>query len=550
VGDVRRARRARVLGRFVVIADDRVVSARIQQLATRDAHAEARAELCRRSLGRFTRAGWDQIEPPDTYLHNWHIDAICEALTALFRRQIKRLILNVPPRCMKSTIASVLFPAWIWLQDPTFRMITTSYERALAVRDSIKSRRVIDGPWYTSLNIKDPETREPIFHMRDQNVKHLRRLKDSEDWYENDKHGQRLAVGVDGGSTGKGGHLIACDDPQNPKKAHSEAERISTLTWWDQTMSTRLDNQRTGLKLIVMQRLHTFDLTGHELAKNIGYTHIRFPMEFDPRKRCVVSLGIDAKTGVEKTWADPRTQDKELLWTARFPADIIPGMKIDLTPYGWAGQAQQEPVPEGGAIFKVDWFKSFATHPLFDVIAMSVDCAFTDAATSSYVVIQVWGFCGPNAYLLENIREHLSFVQTEAAISATYERYQKMQLTPNAILVENKANGPAVISRLVTRFPGIIPCEPRKMGGSKEARASSVSPFVMAGNVLLPHDAHWLADFYLEVTNFPRYSSDDQVDAMSQALWWRYLSNIDVKNVQAKARFLQWAGLETESSEE
>lgn len=519
---------------------------RARALAASVDPGDARAELCRRSLKRFVRAGWDQIEPPGTYLHNWHIDAICEALEALFRRQILRLILNVPPRCMKSSIASVLFPAWSWLNDPSFRMITTSYERGLAVRDSIKSRRLIDTPWYMSLNIKDRETREPIFRLRDQNIREIRRLKDSEDWYENDKHGYRLAVGVDGGSTGKGGHLLSADDPQNPKKAHSEAERVNTLTWWDQTMSTRLDNQKTGLKLIVMQRLHTFDLTGHELAKNLDYVHIKFPMEFDPRKRCVVSLGVDKRTGKEKTFEDPRTEDKELMWRDRFDEESCKQLRKDLGPYGWAGQEQQEPIPEGGSIFKIDGFKKFSIHPLFEIIGMSIDCAFTDETSSSYVVIQFWGFSGPNAYLIDNIREHLSFVAMESMIEATYAKYSAMRLTPNVILVENKANGPAIISRLVKRFPGIIPCEPRRMGGSKFARASSVSPFVEAGNVFVPEGAGWLADFYLEVTNFPKYTSDDQVDAMSQALWWRFLSNIDVKDEQAKQRFLMWAEAELE----
>lgn len=517
--------------------------AQIQEMLSNGTIVNARAEVCRRRLERFIKAGWDHVEQGVEYLPNWHIDAISEHLTALLKRDIKRLIINIPPRCAKSTLGGVLFPAWAWLQDPAFRMITTSYERGLAVRDSLKARRLFDTPWYRSLNVKNEETGDPIFHMRDQNQRHLRRLKDSEDYYENDKGGTRISVGVDGGVTGKGGDILVCDDPQNPKQAHSDAERLNTLTWWDQTMSTRLNNQRTGLKLIIMQRLHTFDLTGHELAKNIGYVHLKLPMEFDPRKRCVTSLGID-KDGEEKLWQDPRTEDREPLHEARFDADARAQLKAALGPYGWAGQEQQEPVPEGGGVFKLDWFKTYDMHPIFDVIAMSVDCAFTDTEASSYVVIQVWGFAGPNAYLLDNVREHLSFVATEAMIMAVREKFKSLHLMPHATLVENKANGPAIISRLVKKFPGIIPCEPRKMGGSKFARASSVAPFVAAGNVFLPMAAPWLSDFYLEATNFPRYTSDDQVDALSQALWWKFLSNVDILSYQNKARFLAWSGIE------
>lgn len=515
---------------------------RVQALSAPAALAEARAEICRRDLSRFIRAGWEHIEPGEPYLHNWHIDAMSEALTALFKRQILRLILNIPPRCAKSSVGSVLFPPWTWLSDPAFRMISTAYERGLAVRDAIKSRRLMDTNWYESLNIRDPETREPLFRMRDQTVKSLRRLKDSEDYYENDRGGRRIAVGVDGGSTGKGGHMIITDDPQDPRRARSDAERIHTLSWWDQTMSTRLDNQKTGLKLIIMQRLHCFDLCGHELSKNIGYVHVKFPMEFDPRRRCVVSLGVDKETGVEKVWSDPRTGDRERLWEDRFDERACAGLKKDLGPYGWAGQEQQDPIPEGGSLFKLEWFKEFDRAPIFDMVALSIDCAFTDAKSSSYVVIQVWGFKGPNAYLLDNVREHLSFVAMEKMIYAVRAKYRRRRLAPNAILIENKANGPAIISRLVKKIPGIIPCEPRKMGGSKFARASSVSPFVSAGNVFVQKDAPWLADFFLEATNFPLYTSDDQVDAMSQALWWRFLSNVDVKNEQAKQQFLKWSG--------
>lgn len=489
-------------------------------------------EEARRHFKTFIRMSWPHIEEGTPFLDNWHIDAIAEHLTALYKRQIKRLIINIPPRCMKSSLASVAFPAWVWLQDPSFKMLTCSYERGLAVRDAMKSRKLFDHPWYARINRLSEDTKEPIFRMAGTTPSD-RKLKDSEDWYENNRGGVRIALGVESGATGKGGNLIAVDDPQDPTQAHSEVERIKALTWWDGTMSTRLNNPKEDLKMIIMQRLHTFDLTGHAFAKERGYVLLKLPMEFDSRKRC--------RTVVDgKVWEDPRKLDGDLLWTARFGPEEIAGYRTSLGTYGFAGQMQQEPLPEGGGVFKLDWFKRYNALPVFEVVAMSVDCAFTDADDSSFVVIQIWGFKGPQAYLLDQVRAHLSFTATEQAIRDMRAKWRGLKLTPSAVLIENKANGPAIINRLALEIPGIVMINPKD---SKEARAQAVSPFVEAGNVHLPEDVPWMSTFLFEIVNFPRAGTDDQVDAMSQALCWRYLRETDLKVHQKRSRFLDWAGV-------
>lgn len=491
---------------------------------------EVRGEITRRSFKRFVVAAWPTVEPGTKFLDNWHIDAICDHAVALYRRQIKRLLINIPPRFMKSSLMSVLFPAWIWLQDPSFKLISASYEYRLAVRDAIKSRSLMRSPFYRDLNVRDFVTKDPIFRLFDSQF--APNLKDQENWYQNDKGGQRFAVGVDGGSTGEGGSLISVDDPQNPKQASSEAHRIRALEWWDQTMSTRLDDPETGLKCITMQRLNVFDLTGHEVSKNLDYVHLKCPMEFDPRKRCVTVIG-------DTTWQDPRTEEGQLLWPERFSAGFVKQLKGDLGSYGTAGQLQQEPLPEGGGVFKLGWFKRWVTQLQWDCVALSMDSAFKDSDDSSYVVLQVWGFKGATAYLVDQVRGHLSFVNSCAAVIDLIAKH-KPQQPISAIVIEDKANGAAIINTLSKLIPGIIAVNPK---GSKESRAQAVSPFVEAGNVHIPADAPWVSDFLFELCNFPKAGHDDQVDALSQVLWWRYLKDEDVDRHQRKEKFLKWSAL-------
>jgi predicted phage terminase large subunit-like protein len=264
-------------------------------------------------------------------------------------------------------------------------------------------------------------------------------------------------------------------------------------------------------------------------------------MEFNARKRCVTSLGVDRDSD-RREWSDPRQKDGELMWPHRIGTKEVDELKLNLGPFGWAGQEQQEPLPEGGGIFKEDYFRPCSSYPVFDVCCISVDCAFTDAEQSSYVAIQGWGFKDTTPYLVKRVREHLSFVETCDRIRALRKEMVRERMSPAAVLVENKANGPAVISSLVKEIPGILPCEPRRMGGSKEARAHSVAPLASRG-VMLPAGEPWVSQFLFEAMNFPKAGTDDEVDAMTQALWWRYLSNVDPKVYQRKQRFLQWANV-------
>ena len=227
--------------------------------------AEIESEMARRSLREFVRQAWHVVEPATPYIPGWHLDAICDHLEAVSRREIRNLLINMPPRHMKSLAVSVFWPCWEWATWPERKWLFSSYAASLSIRDSLKCRRLIESPWYQA-NWGDR------FQLTgDQNAKQR---------FENNKSGYRLATSVGGTATGEGGDRIVVDDPHNVNEAESDLVRRGVIDWWDQVMSTRLNDPKTGAKVIVMQRVHEADLAGHVLAQG-GYEHLCLPAEYE-----------------------------------------------------------------------------------------------------------------------------------------------------------------------------------------------------------------------------------------------------------------------------
>jgi predicted phage terminase large subunit-like protein len=330
--------------------------------------------------------------------------------------------------------------------------------------------------------------------------------------YETTAGGGRMATAVGGGATGEGGDLILIDDPHKLEEAFSQATRGATLDWFDGTISTRLNNPRTSAIIVIAQRVHQADLSGHLLDSG-EWTHLCLPAQYEPRHPYI--------------WPkDPRTTQGQPLWPDHVGAPEIERQKRQLGSLRDAGQLQQLPAPAEGAIFNRDWFRWYDPSdrlPRFEEILISCDLAFTGTPTSDYVVIQGWGKAEPNIYLLAQTREHLSFTQTETAIRAIvtqlHDRFPH-QHQPT-VLIEQSANGPAVTEILRQQLPNVLPYKPR---GDKIARAYAISPTVEAGNVYLPGDPRkhqgqpWVEAFLHEITTFPSSAYDDQVDAMTEAL--------------------------------
>ncbi len=435
------------------------------------------------------REAWPLVVPNAPFVDSWHIGAICEHLEAQTHGQLPRLVINVPPGSSKSTSVCVMWCPWEWSFSPGIQWQYGAYADTLAVRDSLRCRGLMESEWYQDLY---------------SDVWQPKRGRWLADWLETDKGGIRQAVSVGGGAVGFHAHRQIVDDPMKPADAYKLGALERARMWWWETMASRVlpgDNTRT----IIMQRLHDRDLAGQ--AAEQGYTVLAIPMEhFAAARRVRTSIG----------WEDPRTQEGELLCEERWPRAEVERRKFEFGPAGWAAQDQQDPVPAGGAIYHEAWLSQFylVRPELFGMqVVISGDCAFKSHETSSYVAIQVWAYKPPNFWLLDEIREHLDFLGTVAAFKTLHARWP-MAI---AILIEDKANGPAVIDVLKSKLSGVLPVTP---DGSKEARAYATQPVFAALNVWLPDPsiAPWIWDWILEHKRFPRGSANDRVDAQTQAL--------------------------------
>lgn len=409
---------------------------------------------------------------------------------------------------MKSLTVSVFWPAWLWgpVGFPNLQFMFTSYAQALSTRDSIKCRQLIRSDWYQSL------WGDQFQMVKDQ---------DTLTQFRNDKNGYRLATSVEGLATGERGDIDVADDPHNVMEAESERKRHSTLRWWDEAMTSRVNDPAKSAFVVIMQRVHQKDLAGHLISQG-GWTTLTLPMEFEPDSRCYTSvwpkdLRMAGTAGNGPYCWDPRQQEGELYWPDRYLREDVDLMKEKMGSYAVASQFQMRPSPRGGGMVKLRWFQRYREPPgnnLIKRIVQSWDTAQTAQGTeSAYSVCTTWAETAVGHYLLHVLRRRMGIptIQRTAVAHATLWR-------PNAILIENKSSGPAVIQHIreTTTLP-VIEINPDK---DKVVRMDVETPVIEAGNVYLPEEADWLPDFESEVEVFPNSQYMDQVDSMSQYLRW------------------------------
>lgn len=476
-----------------------------------------RNEMLRRiatkTLYQFVKQSWHVVEPGTRFIESWHIERICEHLEAVTRGEITRLLINIPPRHSKSTIVSVMWPMWEWLTRPEEKFLAASYSGQLSIRDNLKSRRLIQSPWYQE------RWGDRFLLAGDQNAKQR---------FENDKTGYRLATSVGGTATGEGGSRLILDDPHGAQDAQSDAMRDSALEWFDMVWSTRLNQPKTDAMITIMQRLNERDISGHILEDIGGWEHICIPAEWDGKKRTTVMGSYD-----------PRTVKGELICPERFGDREMILLKQMLGVYGAAGQLQQDPTPMDGGILKTKHFQLWPVAsglPQFEYIIQSYDTAFTEKTQGDPTGCETWGVFTHkkvhNLMLLDAWDEHLGYPALRAKVvndwTTEYGGGNKNNplvkpRRPDRLIVEAKASGQSLIQDL--RLAGIPAIGYNPGNADKISRAHQSAPTLERDIIWIPesgknpgHPVSWADGFLKQLAKFPVAAHDEYVDCFTQTI--------------------------------
>jgi predicted phage terminase large subunit-like protein len=458
-------------------------------------------EELRKEYGRTCMKGFIKFSDAQ-YRMNWHHALICDTIDDFIAKKIKRLMIFAPPRHGKSEIVSRKLPAFIFGQNPAARVIATSYSADLAMKMSRDVQRIMISEEYQKLF---PDTAfgtvrtADFFEVVNPNRRGIRT-------------GEYRAAGVGGGITGMGGDYIIIDDPvKNRQDANSQTYRENLYEWYTSTLFTRL--QKGGCILLTVTRWHEDDLAGRLLANN-------------PRDWTVVNLPAVCEDENANTYDKRRTG--EALWEDEFSAAALEEYKRTVGGYDWAALYQQRPTPGEGGLFNRAWWRYYTETPtdLIDWV-QSWDCTFKDTDESDYVVGQVWARSRKKPaqrYLIDQVRGRMTFTETIQEVQRLTAQYPQARRK----LIEDKANGTAVIDVLNKRVAGIIPVNPH---GGKVVRAQAVTAYLEAGNVFIPSNKEWIGDFVEEFAAFPNGKHDDQVDAMTQANMYYNKGTFSIDNL-------------------
>lgn len=320
--------------RFMLISPSAPAAARFLV----EHQTELEAELCRRELSEFVKAAWPIIEPGTEYLPNWHIDLQCEYLTLAAHREITRLALEDPPRHMKSTLVSVMWPCWVWTWNPMARFLFAAHSMGLSTKHSLDRRAILQSDWY--------RTHWPSVQLADDN--NLKTV------FGNNEQGIMRAQAVGAGTTGFGGDYIVADDLVSAIHGDSRTWREGANTFFDRALYNRLDDKKHGVIVVIMQRLHCDDLIGHiEKTQQEHWTFVKIP--------AIATKDEDIRFPISGHIVHRHTGD--ILWPEREGAEELRAERERLGSYGFSAQYQQEPVPMEGALAKREWFKIVPEAP-------------------------------------------------------------------------------------------------------------------------------------------------------------------------------------------
>lgn len=470
---------------------------------------ELEKKIYRQSYYEFCKVAFCQLHPGQAYDDNWHIKYICDILQAEAERIVRKeprkkdIIINVPFRSMKSMICTVIFPVWCWTLDPSFKFISTSYSGSLAIEHSSRSLDLINTPWFQRRYCA-PGNKDTIMMKPGQQAK---------GHYETTATGMRKAVGTGGQITGSGGDILLIDDPQDPLMATSEVERKNTQNFYDHTLYSRLNDPDVGVRIIVMQRLHEEDLTGHLLNKKKGrpedHFHVCIPGELDE--------SILTPSELKQKYVDG------LFWPTRFSRATLAGFKKTLGSLQYAGQVGQRPAPPEGNLVKRAWFKIVQANlvqrdPNHSPVCFLLDTAYTEKQENDPSAILACFSFNATIYILNIAEVYLIFPDLIEFVKS-YVMINDYSNMGSMIWVEPKASGKSLVQSLQRNSKlNVGEIESDLVNGKdKMGRLSTVSPYIQSGRVVLV-EGTWNEAFLTQVCSFPNAAHDEFVDLLCYAI--------------------------------
>jgi len=438
--------------------------------------------VLRQDLSSFIGKVFHTINPSAEYQPNWHIDLIASYLREVEEGKIKRLIINIPPRSLKSVCVSVAWPAWLMGHNPSKRIMVACYSSTLSIKHSVDCRLILASNWYKELF---PSCRLSKHH--NQKSKFL-----------TTSNGFRFATSVGGSATGEGGDILIIDDPHNPTQIHSAKYREKAIEWFETTFVTRLNNKKTGVIILVMQRLHDEDLTSHLISSG-GWTVLKIP--------AIANIDYEYNIGRKKYCY----YKDHLLNSSRDQQEFLYEIEREIGTRNFAAQFLQEPLPSSFNMLSLNDITFYDEMPQCQYYVVSWDTAIKISENSDYSVGTCWGVIDTKYYLISMVRGKMGYPELKKAVEKQIEKYN-----PKYVLIEDKASGQSLVQDLIlSEYKGIKAIKPTQ---DKVTRFASVIPLFQDQRVLLSNKSSVNREVIAELTNFPNHKHDDIVDSVSQFL--------------------------------
>lgn len=450
--------------------------------------------LCRADFRSFAIRAFPELEPGHLEVAP-HISIICHLLEKMFAGDVRRAVVCIPPRYLKTYLITIAYTAWLLGKDPKTKIVSASYGASLAEKFSADTLKLMQSRWYRRIfprTILDPK-------------------KQSQTEIGTTAGGYRFATSVGATLTGRGADIIIVDDPLKASEGHSPTARQSCIDWFNSTVHTRFNHPKKGKVIVVAQRLHAEDLPGHLIEAGTWKSLILPAVNPHVQVYDVIDGGLKVRFAAGRVLQPSRHDEQDLAQ-----------LKKEMGEHDFEAQFNQQPLPPGGAIFKDAWIKRYIAAPgpaKIEAVIQSWDTAYEGGEDNAYSVCTTWAKCPDGYYLLDVWRDRPSFADLVKQVYAQREKWK-----PKLVIIERKASGISLIE--VINKPGSMPwlqsISPVK---GKVERAQQQTVKFEKGRIWLPTEATWLAAYEAELFQFPHCKFDDQVDSTIQLLTASDLAN-------------------------